>query len=275
MADAAGMGRMEIEIMRRGGYPHAFSAVVTATSATIGPIIPPSIPLVVYGSIAGVSVGKLFLAGFLPGLTMALFLMIAIHVIAGRNAFPRDAWAGWGALARNVFRSIPVLMLPVVILGGIFSGVFTATEAAIVASVYAMGIGMVLGELRIAGDPRHPCQGGGRHGARHVHRRRCVALQLDPGARGLAGAISAWFLALGTEPWTFLLLVNVLLLVLGSFMEPLPMMVIVVPTLLPVVNSLGHRSRPFRPHRDAQSHDRAGYASGRPRHVRGHAYHQV
>src|SRR5687768_11414804 len=239
VADAAGMGRMEIEIMRRGGYPHAFSAVVTATSATIGPIIPPSIPLVVYGSLASVSVGKLFLAGFLPGLTMALFLMIAIHVIAVRQAFPRDAWAGWGALARNVYRSIPVLMLPVIILGGIFSGVFTATEAAIVAAVYAMLIGLALGELRLPAIPgilaKVACDT-----ARVMLIVACAGLYSWIMAReGVPAAISAWFIALGTEPWTFLLLVNLLLLVLGCFMEPLPLMVIIVPTLLPVVNSLG------------------------------------
>jgi tripartite ATP-independent transporter DctM subunit len=239
VADAAGMGRMEIEIMRRGGYPHAFSAVVTATSATIGPIIPPSIPLVVYGSIANVSVGKLFLAGFLPGVVMALFLMVAVHVISVRNDFPRDAWAGWRALAGNVWRSVPVLMLPVIILGGIFSGVFTATESAIVAAVYAMLIGLVLRELdgkaipgilvKVAGDT-----------SRVMLIVAAASLYSWIMAReGVPAAIAAWFLALGTEPWSFLLLVNMLLLVLGCFMEPLPLMVIVVPTLLPVVKSLG------------------------------------
>ena len=153
VADAAGMGRMEIEIMRRGGYPHAFSAVVTATSATIGPIIPPSIPLVVYASIANVSVGKLFVAGFLPGILMALFLMIAVHVMSVRNDFPRDRWAGWRALGGTLWRSVPVMMLPLIILGGIFSGVFTATESAIVAAVYAMLIGLLLRELAWSAVP--------------------------------------------------------------------------------------------------------------------------
>ena len=201
VADAAGMGRMEIEIMRRGGYPHAFSAVVTATSATIGPIIPPSIPLVVYGSIANVSVGKLFLAGFLPGLLMALFLMAAVHWISVRNDFPRDAWIGWRALGASLFRSIPVMMLPIIILGGIFSGIFTATESAIVAAASLYSWIMA--------------------------------------REGIPGQIAAGFLALGADAWMFLLLVNLLLLFLGCFMEPLAIMVIIVPTLLPVVNALG------------------------------------
>ena len=90
VADAAGPGKLEIEIMRRAGYPHGFSAAITAASATIGPIIPPSIPLVVYGSIANVSVGRLFLAGFVPGLLMGLFLMAAVWWLAGRRNFPRE-----------------------------------------------------------------------------------------------------------------------------------------------------------------------------------------
>ena len=239
VADAAGIGRVEIEIMRRGGYPHAFSAVVTATSATIGPIIPPSIPLVVYGSIAGVSVGKLFLGGFIPGLLMAGCLMLAVHWISVRRNFPRDAWVGWPVLARNVVQSIPVLMLPVIILGGIFSGVFTATESAIVASAYALVLGFVLRELAPRAVPgilvKVACDT-----ARVMFIVAAAAFYSWILAReGLPGALAAWFLGVGTEPWTFLLLVNVLLLILGTFMEPLPIMVIVVPALLPVVTALG------------------------------------
>lgn len=239
VADAAGIGRVEIEIMRRGGYPHAFSAVLTATSATIGPIIPPSIPLVVYGSIAGVSVGKLFLAGFVPGLLMAACLMVAVHLMSVRNNYPRDKWVGWPVLGRSVVRSIPVLMLPAIILGGIFTGIFTATESAIVASVYAMLLGFVLRELKLSAVPpilvKVACDT-----ARVMFIVAAASFYSWILAReGLPNALAAWFLGLGTEPWTFLLLVNILLLVLGTFMEPLPIMVIVVPALLPVVNSLG------------------------------------
>jgi tripartite ATP-independent transporter DctM subunit len=239
VADAAGMGRMEIEIMRRGGYPHAFSAVVTATSATIGPIIPPSIPLVVYGSIANVSVGKLFLAGFLPGLLMALFLMAAVHWLSVKNDYPRDAWIGWPALARSLFRSIPVLMLPIIILGGIFSGIFTATESAIVAAAYAMLMGLVLRELAWSEIPRVLVRVASDT-ARVMLIVAAASLYSWIMAReGIPGQIAAGFLAIGADPWMFLLLVNVLLLFLGCFMEPLAIMVIIVPTLLPVVNTLG------------------------------------
>jgi len=239
VADAAGIGRLEIEMMKRAGYPHAFSAVVTATSATIGPIIPPSIPLVVYGSIAGVSVGKLFLAGFVPGLLMAAALMVAVHIMSVRHDYPRDKWVGWPSLGRSIVRSIPVLMLPAIILGGIFSGVFTATESAIIASVYAMGLGFALRELKMRAIPSILVKVAGDT-ARVMFIVAAASFYSWILAReGLPGALAAWFLTLGTEPWTFLLLVNLLLLVLGTFMEPLPIMVIVVPALLPVVNSLG------------------------------------
>jgi len=239
VADAAGIGRVEIEIMRRGGYPHAFSAVVTATSATIGPIIPPSIPLVVYGSIAGVSVGKLFLAGFLPGLLMALSLMIAVHFMSVRHHYPRDAWVGWSRLRDTVVRSVPVLLLPIIILGGIFSGVFTPTESAIVASIYALVLGFVLRELRMRVIPgilvKVACDT-----ARVMFIVAAASFYSWILAReGIPNALAAWFLTLGAEPWMFLLLVNVLLLLLGTFMEPIPIMVIVVPTLLPVATTLG------------------------------------
>ncbi len=239
VADAAGMGRLEIEIMRRGGYPHAFSAVVTATSATIGPIIPPSIPLVVYGSIAGVSVGKLFLAGIVPGLLMICFLMIAVHVLSARHGYPRDAWVGWRQLASRLFQSIPVLMLPFIILGGIFSGVFTPTESAIVAAAYALAIGVLMGELAWSTIPGILAKVA-RDTSRVMLIVAAAALYSWIMAReGVPGMIASFFLSLGTEPWTFLLMVNVLLLVLGCLMEPLPVMVIIVPTLLPVVNALG------------------------------------
>jgi C4-dicarboxylate transporter DctM subunit len=239
VADAAGMGRMEIEIMRRAGYPHGFSAAITAASATIGPIIPPSIRLVVYGSIANVSVGRLFLAGFVPGVLMGLFLMASVWWMAGRRNFPQSPWVGWRKLVRSIIMSAPVLVLPVIILGGIFSGVFTATESAVVAAAYALLIGFALRELKPADVP-------GILIKVTLDTSR-IMLIIATGAlyswilarEGLPNAVAAFFLDIKAEARLFLLLANVLLLVLGTFMEPLPIMAIVVPTLLPVVKALG------------------------------------
>jgi tripartite ATP-independent transporter DctM subunit len=138
VADAAGPGRLEIEMMRRAGYDVGFAAAITGASATIGPIIPPSIPFVVYGSLAEVSVGRLFIAGILPGIAMGLFLMASVWWAAGRRNFPVDRWPGWQEAGRRLIAALPALALPVIILGGIFSGVFTPTESAVVAVGYAL-----------------------------------------------------------------------------------------------------------------------------------------
>lgn len=239
VADAAGMGRLELEMMRRGGYPKAFSAAVTAASATIGPIIPPSIPLVVYGSIANVSVGRLFLAGIVPGVLMGLFLMVAVWWVAGRRGFPRSPWIGGRGLAIAVLQSLPILVLPAIILGGIFSGVFTPTESAVVAAAYALIVGIGLGELKLREVPSILV----RVGADTARIMLIVAAATLYGwilsREGLPQAIAGFFIGLDAEPWLFLACVNVALLILGCFMEPLPIMVIVVPSLLPVVQALG------------------------------------
>jgi tripartite ATP-independent transporter DctM subunit len=239
VADAAGMGRMEIEMMRRGGYPHAFAAAVTAASATIGPVIPPSIPLVVYGSIANVSVGKLFLGGFAPGALMGIFLMASVWLIAGRRGFPNTDWIGWRQFAASVTQSIPVIMLPVIILGGIFSGVFTPTESAIVAAAYALVIGLALGELRLPHVPGVLVRVAADTSRVMLIVATAALYSWILAREGLPGEVTAFFLRIDADAWLFLLLVNALLLILGCFMEPLPIMVIVVPTLLPVVNALG------------------------------------
>jgi tripartite ATP-independent transporter DctM subunit len=239
VADAAGMGRIEIEMMRKSGYPLAFSGAITAASATIGPVIPPSIPFVVYGSLAGVSVGKLFLAGVIPGVAMGLFLMGSVWVLAGRRNFPTATWAGFAHLGREFVHALPVLALPVIILGGIFSGVFTATESAIVAAAYALLIGLLLREVRLT-DIVPILIRVGTDSARIMMIVVAATLYSWILAReGAPQAVAGTFLGLTDQPWLLLLLINVLLFLLGCFMEPLPIMVIVVPTMLPLVQALG------------------------------------
>jgi tripartite ATP-independent transporter DctM subunit len=239
VADAAGMGRIEIEMMHRSGYDRGFSGAITAASATIGPVIPPSIPFVVYGSLANVSIGKLFLAGVFPGVAMGLFLMGAVWVVAGRRNFPKGGWAGFPYLARQFVHSLPVLLLPLIILGGIFSGVFTATESAVVAAAYALLIGLAMRELR-PGDVVPVLLRVGTDTARIMLIVVAASLYSWILAReGAPQALTALVLSMTEQPWLLLLLVNLLLLALGCFMEPLAIMVIVVPTMLPLVQALG------------------------------------
>ena len=239
VADAAGPGRIEIEMMRRAGYDVGFSAAITGASATIGPIIPPSIPFVVYGSLAEVSVGKLFIAGILPGVAMGLFLMGSVWWIAGRRSFPCYRWPGWAETASRFVRALPVLVLPLVILGGIFSGVFTPTELAVVAAGYALLLGFATRELRSADLGAILLRVGA-----DTSRIMLIVVASDVfswilAREGVPQALAAATLALTDEPWLVLLLINVLLLLLGTVMEPLPIMVLVVPVLMPLVHGLG------------------------------------
>jgi tripartite ATP-independent transporter DctM subunit len=239
VADAAGMGRIEIEMMHRSGYDRGFSGAVTAASATIGPVIPPSIPFVVYGSLANVSIGKLFLAGIFPGVAMGVFLMGAVWVLAGRRNFPTSEWAGFHYLARQFVHSLPVLALPVIILGGIFSGVFTATESAVVAAAYALVIGLLLRELHPADIVRVLLRVGTDTARIMLIVVSATLYSWILAREGAPQALTAAVLSLTTEPWLLLALINLLLLLLGCFMEPLPIMVIVVPNMLPLVQTLG------------------------------------
>jgi tripartite ATP-independent transporter DctM subunit len=145
VADAAGLGVIEIRAMIKEGYTAKFSATISAVSATIGPIIPPSIPFVIYGSLANVSVGALFLAGIIPGLLMGIGLMIAIGLQAKKLNLPVSEGVKFGSEALNTFiKAIPALALPPFILISIFSGIVTPTEAAVVSCVYALFVGTVI-----------------------------------------------------------------------------------------------------------------------------------
>ena len=144
VADAAGVGAIEIKSMKRVGYRPETAASITAAAATIGPIIPPSLPMVIYGVSADVSIGRLFLAGVVPGVLMGLSLMVMVAFIARRQGFRREAFAGFGAIWRSFLEGIWALMTPVILLGGMFSGHFTPTEAAAVAAFYALFLGFVV-----------------------------------------------------------------------------------------------------------------------------------
>ena len=144
VADAGGLGSIEIKAMRDAGYDTEFSVGITAASSTIGPIIPPSLPMVIYGVLASASVGKLFAAGFVPGLLMAVALMIMIAVIAKRRGYPVDASFRIRNLILRTKEAFLSLLTPVIVAGGIISGILTPTEAAIAAAAYALFLGLVV-----------------------------------------------------------------------------------------------------------------------------------
>ncbi len=240
VADVAGLGRLELEMMREGGYDRDFAAAITGASATIGPIIPPSIPLVLYGGIAEVSVGRLFLGGVVPGLFMAAILMISVWRIALRRGYPKEPRAPLPELLLAIWRSIPVLVLPVIILGGILSGAFTPTEASVVAAAYALVVGMVLlGEIRLASLGPILVKVGADTARLMFIIASASLFGWILAREGVPQALAAGFLAVSEQPWAILLMINLLLFVLGCFMEPLTVMVILVPIFLPLIQQLG------------------------------------
>jgi tripartite ATP-independent transporter DctM subunit len=143
VADAAGLGMIEMKAMKDNGYEWRFSAAITAASSTIGPVIPPSIPLVIYGYLTEVSVGRLFLAGVIPGALMGLALMIAVYFVSKHRRYPRDKRAPFKEIIISGKAAFLPLMTPVIIVGGILSGQFTPTEASVVACIYALFLGLV------------------------------------------------------------------------------------------------------------------------------------
>ena len=240
VADAAGMGRLEIEMMHKGGYGRGFAAAITASSSTIGPVIPPSIPFVVYAGIAGVSVGSLFLAGIVPGILMGVGLMVAVDVIARKRNYPRERRATLREVLIATWYSIPILLLPVIIIGGIRSGVFTPTEAAVVAAVYAFALGWLLlrtlGWLALYGALLKV----GTDTARLTFIIASSSIFAWILAReGIPQAIANAFVEISREPWVVLLLINVLLLILGMFLEPIVVLVLLTPILSPLITLIG------------------------------------
>lgn len=283
IADAAGLGTIEIKAMKDHGYETEFAVGVTAASATLGPIIPPSLPFVIYGMMANVSVGALFLAGILPGVIMAVLMMLTVAYFAHKNGWGGDIKFEWHRVSKAIvetavvilwpvtvwvlvakaglpaqvtvlacaialfaadrvfkFQAVLPIMTPVLLIGGMSTGVFTPTEGAIAACLWAMVLGFAW--------------------YRTLTWKRFVRVCLDTvettstvlfivaaasifgwmlTATGVTAAISSWVLAFTKEPWVFLLLANLLMLFVGCFLEPTAAITILVPILVPICQQLG------------------------------------
>ena len=282
IADAAGLGTIEIKAMRDHGYSKEFAVGVTAASATLGPIIPPSLPFVIYGMVANVSIGQLFLAGILPGLVMTALMMVTVAYFAHRNnwgadikfvwsrvgmagvelmiviAFPFLVWmlvmAGLNpvvAVATGMvvlfaadwkfkFEAVLPIMTPILLIGGMVTGIFTPTEGAVAASIWALFLGLVWYRTL-------PFKLLVKVSMETIETTATVLFIVAAAsifgwlltATRVTDLVTAWVLSFTHTPWVFLLLVNLLLLFVGCFLEPTAAILIAIPVLMPVVMQLG------------------------------------
>jgi len=239
-ATVVAVGSIVIAGMVKVGYPKPFAAGVICNAGTLGILIPPSIVMVVYGAATETSVGKLFMAGVIPGILLGLMLMVAIYVRARSLNLPREPRASIGDVLTSGRDSLGGLLLIVIILGGIYGGVFTPTEAAAVAAVYAFVIAVFV--YRDVGMTRVP------HVLLEAGKVTVMLMFIVANAllfahvlttERIPQAIAETIIGLGMAPWQFLVVVNILLLVAGMFMEPTGIILILAPILFPIATQLG------------------------------------
>lgn len=240
VADAGGLGMIEVKAMKDAGYDEEFAVGITAASSTIGPIIPPSLPMVIYGVMASASVGQLFAAGLIPGLLMGAMLMLMIFIISRRRGYTRDAVFSVRVLGHTFKRAFLSLMTPVIIVGGIITGAFTPTEAAVAAVFYALLLGVVV--------------------YRTLTWRKLLKVSMETIETTAvilfivsAASIFAWILTsnqvtqnvialmgpFADSKLAVLIMANIVLIIVGCFMETIAAITILVPVLLPMAVAVG------------------------------------
>jgi C4-dicarboxylate transporter DctM subunit len=242
VADATALGKVLIPAMKKQGYGAPFSAALMASSAVNGPIIPPSIPMVIYGLSVGkgVSVAALFLGGVIPGLLLGLSLMAMAYYIAVKRNYPVFERVPWREIPRRALPALWAMMMPVIILVGVAGGIFTVTESAAVAVLYAAFVGLVVyRELRLR-DLGPILVQTALDSALVMF---IIALASGFGylmaISGLPRELAAWISSVSSNPYVILLLLNLLLLVVGCFMEAIAAMLILIPVLIPIVQAAG------------------------------------
>lgn len=239
ISDAAALGRIEIQAMRRGGYSSEFSVGLTAASTTIGPVMPPSIPAVIYAVTGSVSVGALFLAGIAPALLIAVALSVVVWLYARRRPELTQGRASGEVIRRSLLAALLPLGAPVIILGGILAGVFTPTEAAGVAVVYMLLLGLIYGRLRVRSIGRMLLSTAEATGSVMFIVAAASLFGFVLAIEQAPQTVASAMLSATANPVVFLLLVNLLLLVVGSLLEPTSAILILVPVLAPAAAAFG------------------------------------
>jgi tripartite ATP-independent transporter DctM subunit len=239
LADSAGLGKIEVPEMKRRGYDEKFAVGITGASAIIGPIMPPSIPAVLYAVAGGVSLGGLLIAGILPALLLVLALFISVYIYARNKEHLREPKTSYRFRLRATMTAVPSLMAPVILIGGILAGVFTPTEAAAVAAAYLLLLGFVQRTLSVRSLYRVLLESAVTTAsvlfivAVASLFGRVVAFERGP--QMLADAMTA----VSDNPLVFLLMINIMVLIVGMILEPASAILILVPVLLPVAAVYG------------------------------------
>jgi tripartite ATP-independent transporter DctM subunit len=241
IADAAGSGKVQIDMMtKNNAYPASYAAAITAATAVIGPIIPPSIPMVLYALVADASIGYLFLGGVIPGLLMAIAQMAINTWMAHRRDFPIADKVPLREFPRLTLEAFPALLMPVILLGGIYGGVMTPTEAAAVAAAYAFLIAAVFYRSLTFGQTWTAVVASARSTAAiGMLIAGALALNYVITSENVPNTVRGILAGWDMPQWQFLLVVNLILLVLGCVMEGSTILLVVVPVLVPTAQALG------------------------------------
>lgn len=240
IADASGLGKMEIEHMKKEGYDAGFSCAMTASSAVLGPTFPPSIPMVIYAMYSGVSVGALFLGGMVPALLLTAALMIYVVIVAHKRNYPVSQKMPFRVFMRSTFSAIPALLTPVVLLAGIYTGIMTPTEAGAVAGFYAMIVAAlvyrILGWKDLLGILKETVKGVGTCSLM-IGAAACI--NYIAAREQISNDLANLILGMTNNKYTFLFIVNVAILLLGMFIDTSVIQSVFVPLMIPIATALG------------------------------------
>jgi len=239
-ADTAAVGSVMIPAMKRKGYDGPFAAALQAGAGALGPIIPPSVLMVIYGAIGNVSVAALFLGGFVPGIIIGIGLMALVFFVARSRHYPSEPRVGLKEIVSRFIGALLALLMPIIILGGVFSGIFTATESAAVAVAYAIVVGIfVYGELRWSQLPRLFYVTGLLSAKVMFLIATATFVGFLFAHQKIPQHLAEGLLSLTKEPWIVLLMVNIILLLIGCVIEVAAALIILGPVLIPIMGSLG------------------------------------
>ena len=240
VAETASIGAVMIPAMRKSGYDAPFAAAVTAAASTVGPIIPPSVPMIIVGTLTGLSVGKMFMAGAIPGLLLGVGMMMTVWILARVRNYPKEPWQGFGALLRASRGAFWALLMTAIILFGIVGGYFTPTEASVVAALYAFVIGLfVYKGFKLRQLPAILLESAIGSGGLILLVGLANVFGWILTSEQIPQAIAASMRALTTNKYLIILMINILLLFVGTFMETIAALIILFPPLLAVATQVG------------------------------------